>query len=444
MAYRESDLLQTLEKDMVRPDLLFTKEYITNDGVTTDTERSYESVVTSYLLSHLPDLQKGMGSAAYLTKAERASEGRNRQVTSVLTEQQTFARGLLLDMAVTVKEGAGIFGRFDFSAIDRSGKKLTLFAAEPAGTKEKPLARLLRLWAWKEAVSRRTLTKELGLEGPLSLQAVLLFTGASNDRYGISARKPVSMEIKRLSAMLGVSELYLFHGTHLVPVNPGLPIPGQYEKDELLSLIERDRISPETLYQKSYMSREGITSDTGEPYVKVLADWIAANFDLWLRLQGSYRLVEGAWAERSGGNRIFPVVRKQRVFPPFGKVLGDDIEVLTGEGRQLGRPSMLLYDSFENPAGNTSILRIVETPETSDSLLTALLRLFTRMSLIDKNKLFKDLKLSPDTQLEGRILLEKDSRAADLFLRDLPYLSVLMKAMGIGLAIIERDYEALW
>lgn len=443
MAYRESDLLQALEKDMVRPDLLFTREYITHDGVTTDTERPYESVVTSYLLSHISDLQKGMGSAAYLTKVGRASEGRNHQVRSVLT-QETFARGLLLDMAVTVKDGASVFGRFDFSAIDRSGKKLTLFAVEPVGSDERPLARLLRLWAWKEAVSRKTLLKELGLEGPLSLQAVLLYTGASNDRYGISARLPVSMEIKQLSAILGVTELYLFHGTHLVPVNPGLPIPGQYEKEELLSLVERDKVSPETLYQKSYMAREGRTSDTEEPYVKVLSDWISVNFELWLRLQGGYRLVEGAWAERSGGNRIFTAVRKQRVFPPFGKVLGNDIEILTGEGRQLGRPSMLLYDSFENQAGVTSILRIVETPESSDSLLTAMLSLFTRMSLIDKDKLCRDLKLSPDTQLEGRLLLEKDSKAADLFLRDLPYLSVLMKAMGIGLAMIERDYEALW
>lgn len=58
MAYREEELLARLEKDMLHPDLLFTKDYIEEDGVTADTKRRYEEVVLEWLLAHGDGLVK--------------------------------------------------------------------------------------------------------------------------------------------------------------------------------------------------------------------------------------------------------------------------------------------------------------------------------------------------------------------------------------------------
>ena len=63
---------------------------------------------------------------------------------------------------------------------------------------------------------------------------------------------------------------------------------------------------------------------------------------------------------------------------------------------------------------------------------------------MDDGKIMDELKLPKETQVEGRILLEKSNRQTDLFLRDLPFLSALMRAMGVGLVIMEDGYEALW
>ena len=283
---------------------------------------------------------------------------------------------------------------------------------------------MLRLWSLKKAVDPMILCKALGLPGPLRIEAAFLFTGASNERYGIAEKDEVPMARKRLSAILGVAEFYLFHGSYLTPVNP---------------------VHPEVLYRKDYIYRPGVTSDTGEPYAKVLAEWFSANRDLWIHFpHGGYRLIGGKRAEMMMKNEVFRAVRNQKVFPPFGRVLPYDLLILGSRQQQIGRPALLLYDSFKSPEGASSLLRIVETPESGDTLLGAVLRLYTHISLIDGGKLLKELKLSGDSLLEGRLLLKKGSRETDFFLRDMPYVSPLMKSMGVGIAIFDNGYEALW
>jgi len=444
MEYTEASLLEALEKDIGHPELLFRKEYIARDGITTDTEKTYESIILPYLLDHVKELKGAdIGLSPVRTVVRRASESGNRLVSSILA-QGMFARGIALDMTVILTGGVRE-NRFSFSVIDRSGKRLTLYFMEPAGTDETPLSRMLRLWSLKKAVDPMILSKALGLPGPLRIEAAFLFTGASNERYGIAEKDEVPMARKRLSAILGVSEFYLFHGSYLTPVNPGLSSPGQLSRKELLSLVEKDSLHPEVLYRKDYIYRPGVTSDTGEPYAKVLAEWFSANRDLWIHFpHGGYRLIGGKRAEMMMKNEVFRAVRNQKVFPPFGRVLPYDLLILGSRQQQIGRPALLLYDSFKSPEGASSLLRIVETPESGDTLLGAVLRLYTHISLIDGGKLLKELKLSGDSLLEGRLLLKKGSRETDFFLRDMPYVSPLMKSMGVGIAIFDNGYEALW
>ena len=66
------------------------------------------------------------------------------------------------------------------------------------------------------------------------------------------------------------------------------------------------------------------------------------------------------------------------------------------------------------------------------------------MVVLDEEKLLKDMKLPEGSHIESRILLERGEAQTDSFLRDLPCLSELMKAMGIGLVMVEKGYEALW
>lgn len=444
MGYRESELLDILEKDLYHPDLLFTKDYIRQEGTTEDTGKSYEEVVLPFLLDHAGDLRKNDTNWSMVRTAAREAKGNSRLLGGILS-QESFGQSLPLDMAVALKDSrAQDWGYFDFSAVDKSGKVLTLFAMQPETDEELPLCRLLRLWSWKESVNNHILADTLSMQGPFLLKAVGLLTGASNDRYGRGKRKKVSPSLKRLGILLGVSVLYLFHGFHLGPINQGLPVPGQYTKGELLSLLAKDSSHPESLYQKAYMSRMGVTSDTGEPYSKVLAKWLLKHREIWMTLpRGLYRRIEGSRAEFLMKNDMFRKVRKQKVLPPFGRVLSDDILFLGSRFQQTGRPALLLHDADLGGNGY-SLLRILEIPDAGDNLTSAVLRMFTHLATIKGDALLDELKLPKDTLIEGRILLEKESRQTDLFLRDLPYLDALMKAMGIGLVIMENGYEALW
>ncbi|MGN0954706.1 hypothetical protein [Dialister sp.] len=446
MAYREDELTALLEKDVQHPDLLFTKEYISSGGVTADTGKTYEETVLSWLLAHGDALvHRDTNWSMYRTVVEKASLGQSRLMAGILGQKE-FAGGLALDMSVRLKDSrAEEWGRFAFASMDKNGKILTLYDMKPAVEKEQPLRKMLRLWSWKESVNPMTVAQALGRKAPFALKAVSLVTGASNDRYGLQERKGLSLNLQRLGILLGVSIRYLFHGFYLSPVNPGLSLYGQYTRAELLSKVEKDSTHPESLYQKDYVNRVGVTSDTGEPYSKVLGEWLIEHRDIWMTLpRGLYRRVEGARAERSMKNDLFSQVRKQKVLPPYGKVLLEDILFLGSRFQQIGRPVMVLHDASGEGASAYSMVRLLEIPESSDALLGAVLRAFTHLAVLEQDKLLQEMKLPAYSHIESRILLEKGRGQTDGFLRDLPYLSSLMKAMGIGLALVEDGYEALW
>lgn len=446
MAYREAELLAMVEKDALHPDLLFTKDYIEKDGVTSDTGKRYEEVVLSWLLAHGDSLVKTDENwSMYRTAVRRASEEGGRLIASILG-QKDFARGVALDMSIHIKDSqAGEWGLFPLASMDRTGRVLTVYDVRQEGEAEMPLHRLLRVWSWKESVNRLTLASILERKSPFVLKAAVLVTGSSNERYGSSQRRSISMPLQRLSVLLGVSELYAFHGIHLAPVNPGLPLYGQYSKAELLSLIEKDGAHPESLYQKEYINRRGVTWDTEEPYCQVLGDWLLHHRDIWMTLpRGMYRRVEGARAEKILKSGFWEQVRKQKVLPPFGRVLPDDLVFLGSRFQQVGRPAMMVHDMSGEGKDAVSLVRVLETPESSDTLLGTVLRAFTHLVVLDEEKLLKDMKLPEGSHIESRILLERGEAQTDSFLRDLPCLSELMKAMGIGLVMVEKGYEALW
>ena len=200
----------------------------------------------------------------------------------------------------------------------------------------------------------------------------------------------------------------------------------------------------ELLYQKDYINRFGLTSDTKEPYAAVIASWLTEHRDLWMAVShGLYRLVEGNRVSITMKDPDLQRIRKQRVLPPFGEVLPVALVLLGNRSQELGRPSLLLYDGNPSGAGRYSLVRALERVDPSDSLLRSVLRAFTHLVLVDRKKLMADLRLPEETTLEVRLVVGKGMQY-DLFLRDLPFVEPLMKAMGIGLITMEEGYEAMY
>ena len=89
MAYTEAELIGQLEKDLARPGELYVKDYIQEDGAASDTGRSYEDIISTYLVSHadalkMTDTNWGMVHTAIGKTSERGSRMAEEVITSRL------------------------------------------------------------------------------------------------------------------------------------------------------------------------------------------------------------------------------------------------------------------------------------------------------------------------------------------------------------------------
>lgn len=81
MAYTEAELIGQLEKDLARPGELYVKDYIQEGGAASDTGRSYEDIISTYLVSHaealkMTDTNWGMVHTAIGKTSEREAAWR--------------------------------------------------------------------------------------------------------------------------------------------------------------------------------------------------------------------------------------------------------------------------------------------------------------------------------------------------------------------------------
>lgn len=446
MNMTEKELLDELARDLAHPDVLYQKSYIRKNEKTADTEKSYQDVIAEYLVSHVDLLQKTDSNWGMFHMSLQRADASDSPWIPLLSGQKTFFHALFINGAIGLTDGVmEKVGYFDFMTIDPSGKRISLFQLLPTPLEENPLQRILRLWSLKESVNRDVLQKTLQLNQKVHLQGVALAYGASNDRYGKDKAPSLPIVYKQLSALLGVSTLYLFHGIYVDPISGALPSPSQMSRDELLHHLEEDKDYPEWLYQKEYVNCMGVTSDTGEPYCKVISEWLLQHKDLWLKApKGLYRLVEGLRAEMISKNQIFQQVRRQKVLPPFGQVLSQDMTFLGNRGQQLGQFALLLHDHEVGGVKPYSILRAVEKVDSTDTLLRSVLRAFSHQVMVDMPKLMGELKLPEHTTLESRLLVDVDTYQYEMFLRDLPHVSKLMRVMGVGIILLKNGYEAMY
>ncbi|MDO5585296.1 MAG: hypothetical protein Q4F94_07695, partial [Dialister sp.] len=118
MAYTEAELIGQLEKDLARPGELYLKDYIQEGGTASDTGRSYEDIISAYLVSHaetlrMTDTNWGMVHTAIGKTSERGS----RMAQKLLSEKDFF-HAIPLDGDVRLTDGTmAEIGYFDFMTL---------------------------------------------------------------------------------------------------------------------------------------------------------------------------------------------------------------------------------------------------------------------------------------------------------------------------------------
>lgn len=431
--YTEKEWRTALEAGMAVPELLYKERYIREEGACTESGRLLESEAVSFLLAHLQDM-KVSRRENYETVLRRASGTEDEAVQEILKQKQFF-RGVPLDLRVTVRNReSGEETDFFAASLDDAGGRICFFTK--MDTDMLPLERILYLWAGKETMDREAVEEALCLpSGKYRFAAVgICRDGGKETLIGNPLRQ-------RLSALLSVFTVRLFHGWHVLPVNGGASLPGERTRSEILARLEEDGEHPETLYTKDYINRFGLTADTREPYARVISEWLLAHREIWITAPvGKYRLLEGQAAEVSG-NVPEKEMAAQDSLPPFGRLMRERIAFSEPFGSREEKPVLLFHDGRSLPQGDYSIIRWMEEKNGTESLLGMLLRVFFHKVTLNQEALIQKLHLSPDTLFEGRIILPEQP-GRDIFLRDLPELEELMRDMGIGLVLPEYGYEA--
>lgn len=414
--YTEKQVLAQVEKDLSGGVFSTESIYMRKDLLAKDTGRSLEDITASCLLAHSEILK----NSSFLTlpenctaESQSASGGTNRNVDQII-RQGYFYHKHVIGRKITISFPEERKETFAFAAEDDDGKMASLFYMMPASGKEGMLAEILKVHAMLSAVRKRGV-HELIPEIPsdAGISAVILLHAGAGD---------TSRECRMLAIKLGISILRLYHGIYAVPISSSLAIEGQYTRDGLLSMIERDSNEPWSLFQREYINHGGVTTDTGEPCVKVLSEWLLERREIWLNVpQGRYRLLEGSRMEYESKSNALQMIRRQKILPPFGEVLPSGIVFLGTRAQQVGRPSLLLETKLNSPKGSCHLIRALETADPSDMLLRCVLRAFTHILSVDTGKLARDLHLEGSAVFEAKILVPKGSSQEDLFLRDLPY-----------------------
>ena len=418
MAYTEAELIGQLEKDLARSGELYVKDYIQEGGAASDTGRSYEDIISTYLVSHaealkMTDTNWGMVHTAIGKTSERGS----RMAQKLLSEKDFF-HAIPLDGDVRLTDGTmAEIGYFDFMTLDKEGKSLTLFEIRPYPEKEKPLSRLLRCWSLKTSLNKALLLQMLGMEKLPRISIVTLITGGGSDHFTPAGRQPVPLPLKQLGGMLGVFCLYLFHGLYGVPVS-GAQAPAQMTRAELISLLEKDAKHPE-LYPDT----------SNRPDIIEIG-------------------IEAKLAFGTGNHETTRMIISQLLQMPVKtkRVLdcGTGTGILGLTASKLGAKDVVGYDidewSVEN-AKHNAVLNGVENMEVlfgNCNVLTHVSGVFdVVMANINRNILLNDMRLFRNVMNIGGTLI-----LSGFYEEDVPVL--LEKAAELGLHEVTRQVDNNW
>lgn len=444
--YGHDELNEMLTGDCRHPDTLYKKSYLNQKFITREGDDSI-FWISSWLLGHLSLLRRSRTNwGTYKTFLTSASL--NRRSIKEIMEEPFFNQGEPVPLKITVTDDSGNeTGHFDFLTIQRNGKNAAVSLVsmtEKNRNCETSLSQTLYYWMLLHSVDFDKIKKEFSISGALSASAVILNTEADNEIYSAPPKQSLPRPLMQLSLFLRVFRRNLFQGTFVRPYTGMQWIDGRMTEKELVSCLRTDSLHGESLYQKNYINDEGLCADTGKPYVEVISDWFCNHPDICIPThEGAYGFLDQMSCDKAEKNLPFAALRKQKCLPPFGRIIPRGFVFLGSRGQRTGLPSLLVYDKDVTPGRGYSLLRMIELPDQSDSLLRIVLKVHIHISMIDRGKLAADLKLPEGTTVEARILSPAAGHQYELFQRDWPYVKKLMDVWNISLIILHKGLEAM-
>lgn len=199
-------------------------------------------------------------------------------------------------------------------------------------------------------------------------------------------------------------------------------------------------------YQESLVNYSGVTSDTEEKYMEIIAAYLLEHMELFDQIktttrQSSYKTDshKGVQDGDKETNRKEEWLAK-KMFKQTYKHIGIIKDYQTPlknslQDKGLGKIDLI---ALENDTVSLIELKYKDNKET---ILRCILEIYTYFKTIDQKKLLKDFDFKKDSQIVPVVLIFKDSfQYKQLYDEKCPLLNVqkLMNALGVKVFLIEE------
>ena len=212
------------------------------------------------------------------------------------------------------------------------------------------------------------------------------------------------------------------------------------------TIINKVTATGKPLYQRGCVNNIGQTTDTGEYYTEVIAQYILDNLAAFkggihkVTRCGSYKVVEHKWYDYDP--KVDTIIRKEEHFAR--SLYGETIGVLSfldyqvplknandDENKGLGKIDLFAFD------GRSLVILELKRSDSLETLLRCVLESYTYLNTVDKDKLATDFGYKKGTPLRAAALVFEDSLPYKE--RERPLVRKLMETLDVGLYVMDNE-----
>ena len=210
-----------------------------------------------------------------------------------------------------------------------------------------------------------------------------------------------------------------------------------YTKNEIINKLENLK-DISTLYKEDFINYRGKTTDTGEKYTEVIAEWLLNNFNLFGNIQkitrkSSYKVeTHDGKHDNTKSNRKEEIIAMeifiQSSLNILGKVLDYQTPLKNVRDDEAGKIDIVSY----NRDIKTVYLLELKREDSEETMLRCVLEIFTYLKTLDGDKFLSDFNLPKDTKIKASPLVFLNStQHKEMIEDDNKFLKELMDKLDI-------------
>ena len=215
-----------------------------------------------------------------------------------------------------------------------------------------------------------------------------------------------------------------------------------YSRAFLLEKINAASSDMALFYKQPFVNYGGRTTNTGELYTEVVAEWCLDHLDMIKSISSITREVPYKTDGHDGNppsepsNRteelIAMAMYRQRGLPIVGLILDYQTPLKNKRSDHVGKIDLLAYD------GKVARILELKEPESSESMLRCVLEGYTYLKTVDEEKLCSDFGLPDNTEVKSCPFVFCDSKQHREMQEDRPNLKALMRELDVEPLYIKK------